>query len=247
MQAIDRAMKIVNVFMSHDPTKRFSITELAKACELPISSMHRILKSMIEHGMIQQDPDQKLYELGPIWLEYGLKVYDTMDYISVIRPELEHLMQILQASVYLTKPLGNESIIMERIDCSQQVIRVHDQLGLRIPLNIGAANLTMLAHMPEDEKIERIHQLVPKENQTSILEQLKKIKSDGYAVCHNERMKGITSVAAPILNRFKEVEAAVSVRLVSFQLEEERLNYVVENIVHTGNTISRKLGYRKLK
>ncbi|MEN1967548.1 IclR family transcriptional regulator [Lentibacillus sp. N15] len=246
MQSIDRAMKIVNVIMSHETTQLFSITDLAKECELPISSIHRILKSMIKHGMIQQDPDRKLYGLGPIWLEYGLKVYDTMDYISIVRPELEHLMQILQASVYLTKPLGDESIIMERIDCVQQTIRVHDQLGLRIPMNIGAANLTMLAHMPEDRKMEQFQHLSA-EDQTAMLGQLEKIKSDGYSVCHNEQLKGITSVAVPILNRFREVEGAVSVRLVSFQLADENLDYVVENIVHTGNTISRKLGFPSAK
>ncbi|MFP3390353.1 hypothetical protein [Brevibacillus sp. SIMBA_040] len=54
---------------------------------------------------------------------------------------------------------GLESIIVDRID-SQHNIRAYDQLGLRIPLNIGAANKMILANMSTNEAEQILQQLI---------------------------------------------------------------------------------------
>ena len=88
---------------------------------------------MIKQGMVHQDEQTKLYSPGTVWLEYGLKLYDTMDYISNIRPELERLVREVDESVYLSKPLGIEALIIERIDSEKNPIRIYDQLGIQNP------------------------------------------------------------------------------------------------------------------
>ncbi|MBM7585607.1 DNA-binding IclR family transcriptional regulator [Bacillus pakistanensis] len=244
MQLLDRAMNVIKVLTRHDANQFLSITELAKECELPVSSMHRLLKAMMKHEMIQQDPEKKLYGLGNAWLEYGLKVYDTIDYVSIIRPELEKLMHLVKESVYLSKPIGMEALVIERIDCEQNTIRIHDQLGLRTPMNIGAGNLTMLAFMPLAQQEQIIDELVPQADKKSLYEMLGKIKLDGYKVSHDERTEGISTVAAPVLNRIGGVVGAVSVRLISYHLTEDKLGFFIDKVVNTGRTISMKLGYQ---
>jgi DNA-binding IclR family transcriptional regulator len=244
MQSIDRAMKVIKVLTKYDANKYLPITELAKECDLPVSSMHRLLKAMMKHEMIQQDSERKLYGLGNIWLEYGLKVYDTMDYVSIIRPELERLMNEIGESVYLSKPIGMEALVIERIDCEQNTIRVYDQLGLRIPMNISAASLIMLAYMPSSQREHIIHELVKEEERVEFEELLEKIHAKGFCVSHNESTEGISAVAAPILNRLGEVVGAVSVKLISFQLSEDRLELIISKVANTGSIISKKMGYR---
>lgn len=116
MQSIDRAMNVIKVLVSNSSENWLSITELSQECDLPVSSMHRLLKAMSLHGLIQQDGQSKQYGLGNIWLEYGLRMYDKMDYISQIRPELERLMNKVEESVYLSQPIEMESLVIERID-----------------------------------------------------------------------------------------------------------------------------------
>jgi IclR family transcriptional regulator, KDG regulon repressor len=244
MQSLDRAMNVIKVLATYDANQFLSITELAKECELPVSSMHRLLKAMMKHEMIQQDPERKLYGLGNAWLEYGLKVYDSIDYVSIIRPELEKLMHLVEESVYLSKPIGTEALVIERIDCEQNTIRIHDQLGLRTPINIGAANLAMLANMPVAQQEQIIDNLLPEDDKKSLYEVLEKIKMDGYKVSHGERTEGISTVAAPILNRLGGIVGAVSVRLISYNLTEDKLEFFIDKVVHTGRTISMKLGYQ---
>jgi IclR family transcriptional regulator, KDG regulon repressor len=244
MQTIDRAMQVTAVLASNGTKRWFSITELSKECELPVSTLHRLLQSMKEHGLIQQDPDLKLYSLGNKWLEYGLQMYDTFDFVSLIRPEMEKLMHEVEESVYFSKPVGLESLIVERIDCLQNPIRLNDQLGIRIPLHIGAANKTMLAHMPNHEILKIVDALLPQEEKEAFLEVLKQTKDAGYGVSHGEKTKGTSSVAAPIFNQLSELIGAISIGYVDFNVTEEREQFLIEKIREYGMRTSRKLGHR---
>ncbi|WP_221567112.1 IclR family transcriptional regulator [Alkalihalobacillus sp. TS-13] len=243
MQSIDRAMSVVKILSSNSTESWLSITELSKKCELPVSSMHRLLKSMIKHEMIQQDERTKLYGLGTVWLEYGLQVYDTMDYVSKIRPELERLVHEVEESVYLSKPIGTEALIIERIDSEKSSIRVYDQLGIRIPMHIGAANRVMLANMPEKQADTIIEEVLPEQERPKLREILSETKKLGYGVSHSERTEGTSSVAVPVLSHSGKAEGAVSISFVNFNLTDSRLEFLIEKVVETGKRISAKLGY----
>ncbi|WP_223636666.1 IclR family transcriptional regulator [Planococcus sp. 4-30] len=243
MQSIDRAMGVVKLLVSRSTEDGLSITELSVECGLPVSSMHRLLKAMAAHGMIQQDDKTKRYDLGNIWLEYGLHMYDTMDYISTIRPELVNLMDQTGESVYLSQPMGVEALITERIDNENHAIRVYDKLGSRIPMHIGAANKSMLAYMPNGEAKKIINVHISKEQQPTFYELLQQIKDQGYAISHSERTEGTSSVGAPILNRFGKVQGAISVGVVSYNLTDERLAFLIQHVTETSQRISAKLGY----
>lgn len=242
MQTIDRAMQVTAVLAGNEAKKWFSITELSKECALPVSTMHRLLQSMKKHGLIQQDPDLKLYSLGNTWLEYGLQMYDSFDFVSLIRPEMEKLMIEVEESVYFSKPIGLESLIVERIDCLQNPIRINDQLGIRIPLTIGAANKVMLAHMQSNDALKIINSLVPNEKKEAFLIGLQKVRKEGYGESHGERTKGTSSVAAPIFNQLNELIGAISIGYVNFNITVERQNLLSEKVIEYGRRISNKLG-----
>ncbi len=242
MQSIDRAMTVANALATHTAESGASISDLSKQCELPLSTMHRLLKAMIKQGMVEQDERTKCYRLGTIWLEYGLQVYDSMDYVNKIRPELERLGHEVDESVYLSRPAGSEAIILERIDSKNNTIRIYDQLGLRIPMHIGAANKAMLANMPSAKSTAILKKLLPKEQLTAIDMTLKQIKKQGYATSHGERTAGTSSVAVAVMDGFGEVVGAVSIGFVSFNLTESRMDFLIEKVIETGKRISEKLG-----
>ena len=159
--------------------------------------------------------------MGYTWLEYGLQMYDTFDFVGLIRPEMENLMHEVEESVYFSKPIGLEALVVERIDCPHNPIRIYDQLGIRIPMNIGAANKVMLAHMHKEEALKMINDLVPKEEIESFLQLLNTIRHKGYGESHGERTKGTSSVAAPIFNHSNELIGALSIGYVTFNQTDE--------------------------
>ncbi len=244
MQLLERAMTIAKVLATETSENSLSISELSAKCDLPLSTLHRILKAMIKQGMIEQDEQTKQYRLGTIWMELGLQVYDTMDYISKIRPELERLARKVEESVYLSKPAGLDTIIIERIDSAANPIRIYDQLGIRIPMHIGAANKAILAAMPVDQANEIMEQLMPHEEIAEFEAQLAIIRQQGFAISHGERTAGTSSIAVSILNGFGEVVGAVSIGFVSFNVSPEHIQNLTDSLVETGRRVSAKLGYR---
>lgn len=244
MQLLERAMTIAKVLASEAAEGSLSISELSTKCDLPLSTLHRILKAMIAQGMIEQDEQTKHYRLGTIWMELGLQVYDTMDYISKIRPELERLAREVEESVYLSKPAGLDTIIIERIDSAANPIRIYDQLGIRIPMHIGAANKALLASIPTEQAKEIINQLVPIEEMADLEGQLEQIRLQGYAISHGERTAGTSSVAVAVINGFGETIGAVSIGFVSFNVSDDHINLLIESLKETGKRVSTKLGYR---
>ncbi|TQR18282.1 IclR family transcriptional regulator [Psychrobacillus soli] len=241
MQSISRAMSVAKTLAAHANEKGVTISDLAKECELPLSTMHRLLQAMIKQGMVEQDEHFKTYKLGMVWLEYGLQVYDKIDYVSKIRPELERLSKEVEESVYLSKPLGTESMVVERIDSENNPIRIYDQLGLRIPMHIGAANKSMLAAMPKSKSESILSQLVPGEQIPPILQTIEQIKKQGYATSHSERTEGTSSVAVSIKDSFGQIFGAISIGVVSFNLTEERLEFLTSKVIETGTNIANKL------
>lgn len=246
MQTIDRAMQVIKVLAGNDTKNWHSITDLSKECGLPVSTMHRLLHSMMQHGLIQQEADTKLYSMGNAWLEYGLQMYDTFDFVGLIRPEMEALMHECGESVYFSKPIGLESLIVERIDCPHNPIRIYDQLGIRIPMNIGAANKAMLAHMPKKEILKVVKKLVPvEEEKEAFLQLLNKIRNDGFAESHGEKTNGTSSVAAPIFDHSNDLIGAISIGYVSFNVTEERESFLKNKVLEYGMRISTKLGRKR--
>lgn len=241
MQALERAMSITGL-LSEAENGGMSISDLSKKSGLALGTMHRILKGMEKQRMVEQDPQTKLYRLGPVWLEYGLRLYDSMDYITKIRPELERLSREVKESVYLSQPSGHEAIVMERIDSDDNPIRINDPLGIRIPLHIGAANKAMLADMPPEEAAEIIGQLVPRDEQQAFHAGLAAIRQSGYAESHGERTPGTSSVAVAVRDGLGTLVGAVSIGFISYDLTEERLAYLSEKVKEAGARISRNLG-----
>ncbi|MEH7346037.1 IclR family transcriptional regulator [Bacillus sp. JJ1532] len=245
MQTIDRAMQVTKALANNQDKMWLSITDLSKDCDLPASTMHRLLQAMKKHGLVQQDPDSKLYSLGNTWLEYGLQLYDSFDFVNLIRPEMEKLMLEAEESIYYSKSIGLESIVVERIDCPTNPIRINDQLGIRIPMNIGAANKTMLAHMPAEEMLKIVNLIVKEEEKMSFLNMLKQIRSQGYGISHGERTEGTSSVAAPIYNQWNDLIGAVSIGYVNFNVSQNRHDFLIKKVIETGKRISAKLGSRR--
>ncbi|REB08624.1 IclR family transcriptional regulator [Sporosarcina sp. BI001-red] len=242
MQTIDRVMQLAKILASESNPTGISISDIAKECDLALSTLHRILKSMVKQGLAEQDADTKLYKLGQVWMEYGLRAYDTMDYVSSIRPELDRLSREVEESIYLSKCTGLEAIIIERIDNENNQIRMYDKLGLRIPMNIGAANKIMLACMPTVESEKIIKQLVPEHEQEPFKKMLQGIEKQGYAISHGERTEGTSSIGVAVRNITGEVVGAISIGCVTFNLTEDRMQMMIEKILAAKDRVSEKIG-----
>lgn len=241
VQSIDRAMKIIHVLISDENTPDWSISDLAAATALPISTLHRIMSTLISHGLVAQEPVTKHYRAGNRWMEIGLRLLDKIDFRPVARSVMERLALEVEESIFLSIPDGNDSIPIEKVD-SPLKIRIAENLGERIPLTIGAPSKTILAHskQPEVERVVRL--LVPAHQQQSFIKQLVEVKKAGYAISFGEKTEGTIAIAAPVIGYGNNLVAALSINAPSFRVPEERLSSLIEKVLAAAAEISLKIG-----
>ncbi|MFC4766459.1 IclR family transcriptional regulator [Effusibacillus consociatus] len=244
VQTIDRAMDIIKVLVSDDNKDDWSISELSEKTSLPRSTLHRLLSSMMKHGLVGQAAETKHYKAGYTWIEFGLQLLDKIDFRTVARPVMERLAVEVEESIYLNISDGTDGIVIEKID-SPLKVRIAENLGIRIPLHIGAPNKVILAHMKDNEINYMISELQVSAKETQeFLERLSEIKRQGYAVSYGEKTEGTASVAAPIIGYKKKVIAALSINVPIFRFTENRLPILIEKVIEAAEEISIKIGKR---
>jgi DNA-binding IclR family transcriptional regulator len=242
VQSIDRAMNIIHILMSDDSKQAWSISDIAEKAELPLSTVHRLISSLMKYGLVMQIPETKQYKAGHTWMEIGLRLLESINYRDVARAVMERLAQEVKESVYLSIPSGTDAIIIERVD-SPQNVRIIDNLGERIPLHIGAANKSMLANMDPREAERVVRQLLPTpDKQQALLERLPEIKRNGYAVSYGEKTEGTASIAAPIIGFNHKVAGALSIGVLSYRITDDRLAFLIEKAKEGAREISVKIG-----
>ncbi|MFF3025573.1 IclR family transcriptional regulator [Gottfriedia sp. NPDC057948] len=242
VQSIDRAMLIIDILNSDESKSNWQITELAEKTSLSLGTLHRLLNALIQHGLVVQMPETKHYKLGFKWMELGLRQLDKMDFRLVARPVMERLANHVEESIYLNIESGIDGIVIDKID-SPLKIRIAENLGIRIPLHIGAPNKTILAYMKENEIQQVLDQLNLSPDLISILkQQLVEIRQNGYAISQSEKTEDTAAIAAPITGYNNKVLAALSVNVPGFRFTQERIPFLIEEVVKAAEEISKKIG-----
>lgn len=242
VQSIDRAMSIIQVLVSDESKPHWSISEIAEETTLPLSTVHRLISSLMKYGLIMQNPETKHYKVGYTWMEIGLRLLDKIDTRAVARSVMERLAADVNETVYLNIPNGANSIIVERVE-SSMTVRIIDNLGERIPLHIGAANKTILANMAPKEAEKIVSALISDPDKCrELLDRLPEIKSSGYATSYGEKTEGTASVAAPILGYNQKVVGALSIGVPSYRITDEVLATLIEKAQQSATEISHKIG-----
>ncbi|WP_088011256.1 IclR family transcriptional regulator [Gottfriedia acidiceleris] len=242
VQSFDRAMLIIDILNSDESKSEWQITELSEETSLPLSTLHRLLSTLIKHGLVVQIPETKHYKLGYKWMELGLRQLDKIDFRLVARPVMERLANHLEESIYLNIASGIDGIVIDKID-SPLKIRIAENLGIRIPLHIGAPNKTILAYMKEYEMEQVLNQLnLSPDSMSKIKQQLVEIRKNGYAISQSEKTEDTAAIAAPITGYNNKILAALSVNVPGFRFTEERVPLLIEEVLKAAEEISKKIG-----
>ena len=88
IQSVDRAIRILTALQG---ARRMSLGELAARLDLPRSTVHGIVRTLVEHGMVVQERGSSRYQLGPAVLRLGNVYLDTLELRSQAIPWAEDL------------------------------------------------------------------------------------------------------------------------------------------------------------
>jgi DNA-binding IclR family transcriptional regulator len=247
INSILRASNILKCFIGEK--SHFKISELARRLDLDRSTTYRILLSLEKCGFVAKDERSGEYSLGLSAFEIGNTYLRRLDILQVSKPVMTELALEVQETVHLAVLSGMEILYIDKVD-SPRTLGVMSKIGQRGPLYCTALGKTLLAFQPEDEQARIIHKmkltpLTPRTitSKQKLAEELKTIRTQGYALDRREIEEEVECIGAPIRNHLGEVIAALSISGPQRKIGIPEEKIFVRQVVNAADLISAKLGY----
>jgi DNA-binding IclR family transcriptional regulator len=98
IQAVDHAISILEAFLDEE---EYGVTELSKKLNLPKNNIFRLLATLEQRGLIEQNRSSGSYCLGLKAFEIGQVYQNRMGLLKQARPILEDLETKCNETVYL--------------------------------------------------------------------------------------------------------------------------------------------------
>ncbi|GAA4717475.1 IclR family transcriptional regulator [Brevibacillus fulvus] len=248
VQSVDRALHILELLKEQN--EGLGITELANRMDIAKSTVHRLLTSLKKQGYVRQEPSNERYLLGLKLIELGSFVTRSLEIRKVAIPFMNSLVQETGETSHLVVLEDGEVVYIEKIE-SPYTIRMYSLIGRRAPVHCTGVGKAIIAYLPEEQvrKLASYRGLRKFTDNTitsleDLLVHLQEIREMGYALDREEHEAGVHCVAAPIFNHNGEAVSGLSVAGPLMRMDEEKVRFCADRVVHYAREISRHLGFQ---
>lgn len=243
IHSLEKGLSILNRFFPQRPD--LTLSELARASGMTLGTTHRYLLTLKELGYLMQDPETKKYRLTPKVLTLGFSVLRSMDLRSRVLPYMINMARDLDATAQCAILEGTEIVYIERVR-SSDVVNLDLTTGSRLPAYCTSMGKAILAFMDEKESRKLIGKmdLVPHTPYTitdaeTLWKELQLTKQRGYAINNQELTLGLRTLAVPIFDEGRRVEAALGLSFPCHRTEGNNVEGVfVERLLEISEKVS---------
>ncbi len=233
VQSLDRAIELLRL-ISSEHTSGARLSDLVGASGLAQPTVHRLLKQMVEGGLVMQDA-QRRYRLGHFAYELGLVASTHFNLRDQCAPTLARISAETGDTAFLVVRSGSDSFCLDRQSGSFPIQVLTVDVGKRRPLGIGGGGLALLSFMPQDEVPEVLNRIEPHLaaygglTRDTLLALMATARAQGYASITNYAVAGVTSIGMPIRDRGGMVMGAISVSAMTARMQP-REGFVVQTL-----------------
>lgn len=241
LSSVHNAIRILQEFSLKQ--KEMGISELSKKLGLAKSTVFRLVKTLKENNLVEQNEESQKYRLGIAAFELGFTVYHSMNIRVTAHPILKDLMKSTRKVVRLGVYDRGGVIYLCKVDPEDDYGTI-SKIGNRVPTYCTAVGRVLLAHQ-EEREVDRVtsRNLDPYTAKTittkeKLLCLLKEVRQTGYAVTYEELRNGICSVSVPVYNDIGTVVAAISVTGLKSQFFSSQIQYYVKELRRSSKLIT---------
>src|SRR3712207_1428155 len=150
IQSVDRAISVME-FLSRRGWS--GVTEVANELNIHKSTAYRLLTTLRDRGLVEQDAATEKYRLGFGLVLLASTVRADLDILRCARPVCERLSERTQETVTVAVLEGDDAVVMHQTISRSSALGV-DWTGRPTPLHATAAGKIFLAYMPEDQLLQ---------------------------------------------------------------------------------------------
>jgi IclR family KDG regulon transcriptional repressor len=223
------------------------LKELAIALNLPESTVHRLLTSLLSKHFVQQSDYDHRYNLGWkfITLANSLGIYGQLP--QLLRFHLKTLANDVKQSINLSILVGKNVIYLDSINPTDKV-SMYSPPGTIVPAyasSMGKAQLAFLSNetitrLFPDQSLERFTNNTITSREVFIT-QIEDVRKQGFALDRGEYDSNIQCIGAPILDSQGMVIAGISISVFSLEIPPDWYKDYVSTLLETCKKISNEL------
>ena len=244
-QAISRTLAVLDLL--RDSRHDLGISEIAHRLSLSASTVHRIVRALVESDYLAQNQATERYYLGRAAVLLGHAANQGLG-LQRAQVVLDRIRDETGESVNLGARDRDDMVILIHAE-SPHPLRFSQEPGSRLPVYATSMGKAWLSHCEGtvEQGVSSIKTaltaVTPKtiSSKADLLHELQKIRKRGYSIDDEEAVLGVRCVAAPVLSREGVLLAAVAIQSPAVRMPRKRLNMLAPVIRAAADEISHML------
>jgi len=241
--SIQKAVAVLSLFSLS--RSKMKLAHIARELNLPLATVHGLVSTLVEEGLMSQIPETREYRLGLRLNELG----------AIQMASLEINQRAAIPSAYLARETGfvvhvavfERDAIVVTYSTSPMTDRhgLAMYLGTRVPSYCSSIGRAVLAFLPREEVLAHLGRVetVPYTPYTvtdreKILAELDAIILRGYSVVRQELASTLCSIGAPVFGAKGEIMGGISLNIHPDDFKEEELEMLGRRVIMTADQIS---------
>ena len=241
VQSIHRAADILDCISNGIS----SVSEIAVKCSLHKSTVHRLLKALGESSMVIQNPYTRRYYPGYRFVKLSLTAVTIHEFlIDKASEEMLHLSQLTNETIDLRVNMGLKNIGLCMVQSKYDQITIGDSLRIR-PIHLGIDGRVLLSQLDDitlSSVLEHVRMEKAIKHETidinDLLDEIRIIRQQGYAIIHDELIRGVTCICAPVHNYI--TPAVLSIVGPELRIKPKIQNHI-DKLLISSNLISKEI------
>ena len=245
IQSVDRALFLLETIA--EAGGEATLTDLATRTGLNISTCHHLLATLIQRGFAAKVPGRRLYALGARILYLGHACLQ-VDLPRRAQPFMEAINNATGETVHLAV-LQGDSVVTLAVREARHAVRVDTgKVGKLEAPHATSVGKAIFAWLPEDEMRRILAGGMKRFTANTItefpalLESLRIVRRNGYAMDREEHLPGVICVGAAIRDHAGTVIGAISASTPTMRASEEHIALMRDEIVAATRALSAQFG-----
>lgn len=232
-QTLERAIGLIRILASAGTEGR-RLVDLQQASGLTKPTVHRILDTLKQEGVVEQVDETRRYRLGQELAVLGWSANRTVyDLKELAAEEMAAVAAKTGDTSFLAIRSGMDTVCIDRQTGDYPVKAFTVEVGTRRPLGIAATGVALLAALPPEESSTVLDSITarlgnfPNASVRQIREAVERARKAGYALSDGMMLKEVRGVALVIRDSVDRPIAAIGTAAINDRMRNSRIPEIV--------------------
>lgn len=230
-----------------------TLQDIKNDLDISQTTAYRILNTLVRLDYLIYNDESKRYKLSRRLLTLGFRSLNEHNLVETVIPHLRDLRdQVKETACFGV--LGDEKGIFIEQALGDYTFRFILSPGKPFELHCSAPGKAIMAYLPNKVRDRYLSYMqFTRYNERTIttceayLEELEKVRIQGYAVDNEEELNGVICIGAPIFNYTGYPNGAIWISGPKDRLSREIMKTSIASIKDVAGKISAELGYSRIK